>query len=148
MEITCPLFSNEENIPQKYACDGENINPPLVISGDVPPDTKSLALVIFDPDAPGKGWVHWVLWNMDPGTRTIEESFVPAGAVEGMTDFEKPGYGGPCPPRGETHHYQFRLYALDAFLDIPESSTMGDFDVAIGGHVLDYAVLVGIYGRA
>ncbi|HBP01227.1 MAG: Phospholipid-binding protein, PBP family [Candidatus Moranbacteria bacterium GW2011_GWE1_49_15] len=146
MKITSPLFSDGESIPQRYTCDGEDINPPLNISGDIQPGTRSLALTVFDSDAPGKGWVHWMLWNMEPETKAIGENSVPAGAAQGMTDFGRPGYGGPCPPSG-THRYEFRLYALDAMLDIPETSTMKDLQMAMDGHVLDQAVLVGLYSR-
>jgi Raf kinase inhibitor-like YbhB/YbcL family protein len=146
--ITSSAFSPEGNIPTQYTCDGRNISPPLAWSS-APDGTKSLALIVDDPDAPSKTWVHWVLYNISPSQGELTEGISPhalaeLGARGGRNDFGKPNYGGPCPPSG-THHYHFKLYALDTTLD-------GDFDKeellkAMEGHVLEQAELIGKYGR-
>lgn len=145
MKIESPSFSNNEMIPPNYTCDGANVNPPLMISG-APEDAKSLVLIVDDPDAPSKTWVHWTIWNIDPDTKEILENGIPQGAVEGMTDFGIPGYGGPCPPSG-IHHYFFKLYALDITLDLSSSASAVNIQEAMQGHILDSAELIGIYGR-
>src|SRR3989344_1940186 len=141
MKIQSSAFNNNETIPVKYTCDGENINPPLSFS-DIPSDAKSLALVMDDPDAPSGTWVHWTVWNIDP--KTIE--IVPQNAIEGTTSFGKPGYGGPCPPSG-THRYFFKLYALDNTLQLSASSTKEDLEKAMEGHIIGQTDLVGLYKR-
>ncbi len=143
MKIESPSFKNNEVIPSKYTCDGEDINPPLIISG-VPNNTASLVLIVDDPDAPGGTWVHWTLLNIDPKTTEIAEDSVPKGAIEAMTDFGSPGYGGPCPPSG-THRYFFKLYALDVVLSLNLSATAKDIYQAMEGHVTSSAELVGLY---
>lgn len=139
------VFKNNEKIPAKYTCDGENINPPLEISG-VPENTKSLVLIVDDPDAPMVTWVHWTMWNIDPKTQKIEENSAPHGAVEGMTSFNKTGYGGPCPPSG-VHRYFFKLYAIDTELNLPKSDEKLDIEKEINGRILDQAELIGLYSR-
>jgi len=145
MIIRSPSFQNNGLIPLKYTCDGEDINPPLEIGG-VPESAKSLALIVDDPDAPMGTWVHWVVWNISPETKQIEEGMVPEGVMEGMTDFGRAGYGGPCPPSG-THRYFFKLYALDTELNLDNSATKEDVEEAMKGHILDSAVLIGLYKR-
>ena len=147
MIIKSSAFQNKELIPSKYTCDGEDINPPLEIEG-VPEEAKSLVLIVDDPDAPMGTWVHWVVWNISPEIKHIGEDSIPAaaGAQEGMTDFGRPGYGGPCPPSG-THRYFFKLYALDTELDLPASARKEDVEEAMKGHILDSATLVGLYKR-
>jgi Raf kinase inhibitor-like YbhB/YbcL family protein len=145
MSIESPAFNNNENIPAKYTCDAENINPELVFSG-VPSDAVSLVLIVDDPDAPVGTWVHWTVWNIDPGTASIPENSVPAGSVEGNTDFGVPGYGGPCPPSG-THRYFFKLYALDVTLDLATTAKASDVEDAMQGHILGSAELIGLYSR-
>ena len=143
--IVSPAFSENEKVPVKFTCDADNINPQLDISG-IPQGTASLVLIVDDPDAPGGTWVHWTLWNIDPATTSILENSVPSGAVEGVTDFGVPGYGGPCPPSG-THRYFFKIFALDITLDLDSSSTVTDIESAIQGHVLDSGELIGLYGE-
>jgi len=145
MKLTSPVFENNQYIPSKYTCDGEDINPPLEIS-EVPENARSLVLIVDDPDAPAGDWVHWTVWNISPETTNIAENSVPAGAVQGMTDFGQAGWGGPCPPSG-THHYQFKLYALDTQLDLDSSTKKSDLEKAMQGHILDQAMLVGLYQR-
>ncbi|EKE18517.1 MAG: hypothetical protein ACD_9C00311G0003 [uncultured bacterium] len=147
MEIKSPVFGNNEMIPKKYTCDGENINPPLEISG-VKVETQSLVLIMHDQDAPiSGGWTHWTLMNISPDTTEIKEDNVPDNSKEGQTSSGVAGYGGPCPPSG-THHYEFRLYALDTNLVLDESAKKVDIEHAMEGHIVEYAVLIGLYSRA
>jgi len=145
MLIASAAFERNSSIPKKYTCDGENVNPPLTFSG-VPENAKSLALIMDDPDAPRGTWVHWTMWNIDPSTINITVGSVPAGAVEGTTSSGKSGYGGPCPPSG-THHYYFKLYALDTTLNLNKSLEKQGLESAMEGHVLGQAELVGLYSR-
>ncbi|OGC81857.1 MAG: hypothetical protein A2788_01285 [Candidatus Abawacabacteria bacterium RIFCSPHIGHO2_01_FULL_46_8] len=146
MQLTSPAFAHNANIPAQYTCDGYDVNPTLDIA-DVPDGTQSLALIMDDPDAPRGTWVHWLVWNIDPSTTKLAENTVPAKAVEGMTSFGKPGYGGPCPPSG-THRYFFKLYALDTTLDLHFSADKAALEAAMNGHVLTQAELIGLYARA
>ncbi len=145
LNISSPAFEMHGLIPAKYTCDGLNVNPPLVIGG-VPSGTKSLALIVDDPDAPMGMWVHWVVWNMNPTTREIKENSVANGAVEGVNDFRRNAYGGPCPPSG-THRYFFKLYALDAILEISPKTNKAGLESEMKGHVLTKVEFVGIYKR-
>jgi Raf kinase inhibitor-like YbhB/YbcL family protein len=145
MKITSPAFSDGSPIPSKYTCDGNNISPPLQFS-EVPPDAKSLSLICDDPDAPGKTWVHWTLWNIDPGTNEMGEGKFPAEATQGVTDFGQVGYGGPCPPSG-SHRYFFKLYALDTKLDVPYQARKEDIEKTMEGHIMDQAQLIGTYSK-
>ncbi len=143
--VTSPAFAHNGNIPAKYTCDGDDINPRLIME-NVPPGARSLALVVDDPDAPAGTWVHWVLWNVDPGTKEIVENTVPAGAVQGRNDWQRNSYGGPCPPSG-AHRYFFRLYALDAMLNLGRNATREELQKAMKGHVIAHTELVGLYRR-
>ncbi len=145
MKISSPAFENNQFIPVKYTCDGEDINPPLQIE-NVPQGTKSLVLIVDDPDAPMGVWSHWVLFNINPSVQFIDENSSPEGAVEGLNDFKKHSYGGPCPPSG-THHYYFRLYALDTTLDLSSEASREDVLKAIKDHILGSAELIGLYQR-
>lgn len=146
MKISSPAFGENESLPSKFTCDGESINPPLGIIG-VPEKTRSLALIIDDPDAQmAGGFVHWVVFNINPGTKEIKENSVPENAIEGTTSAGQPGFVGPCPPSG-THHYQFKAYALDTTLGLDFSAKREDVEKAMEGHILDQAVLVGLYKR-
>lgn len=144
MKISSNAFENNAQIPSKYTCDAENINPPLMIS-DIPADAKTLALLVDDPDAPVGDWVHWIAWNIPPTTTEITENSAPLG-IQGTTDFGKPGWGGPCPPFG-THRYFFKIYALNTELNLPASAKKADLLKAIEGHILDQAELIGLYQR-
>ena len=146
MKLQSTAFEYNGMIPAKYTCDGQNINPQLSIS-EVPETAVSLVLIVDDPDASSGDFVHWTVWNIQPATNVeITEGALPAGGIEGMTDFGKSGWGGPCPPSG-THHYQFNLYAIDTVLDLSESATKADILRAIDGRIVDEAVLVGLYKR-
>ena len=146
MILSSPAFSNNQYIPLQYTCDGEDINPPLKID-NVPENAKSLVLIVDDPDAPSKVWVHWVLWNIPPETKEIRSGEIPEEAVEGMTDFGKTGWQGPCPPSG-AHRYFFKLYALDTTLDLPLSATKEDVEKAMQGHIIENTQLIGLYKRS
>lgn len=145
MQLTSPAFQHNEHIPRQYTCDGANVNPPLNIL-DAPKEAKSMILIVDDPDAPRGDWVHWTVWNIHPATAVIGENNVPAGAIEGQTDFGQPGYGGPCPPSG-IHRYHFKLYALDEKLMVGEQAAKADLLKAIAGHILEQSTLIGLYKR-
>ncbi len=144
-KISSPAFENNGQIPPKYACDGVNINPPLKIE-NIPKEAKSLALVFDDTDAPRGSYVHWILWNIDPGVKEIKENSVPEGAIQGMNDFKKQNYGGPCPPT-RAHRYVFKIYALDIRLNLDPSSTKADLEKAMEGHVIARTQLTGKYKK-
>lgn len=145
LSIESSAFPQNGMIPPKYTCDGPDVNPPLSI-GNIPEKTKSLALIVDDPDAPRGTWVHWVIWNLGPGTKEIPENSVPQGALQGTNDFRKQTYGGPCPPSG-IHRYFFKLYALDAALSLKAGATKAQLEEAMKGHILGQAELLGRYGR-
>jgi len=145
MKISSAAFENNSLIPSKYTCEGQEINPPLEFK-DVPEDTKSLALIVDDPDAPMKTWVHWTIWNIDAKTTQILQNSCPKGAVEGITSFGRTGYGGPCPPSG-THRYFFKLFALDKMLDLSPNSYARDIESIIEGHIIRKAELIGLYKK-
>lgn len=143
LAITSPVFKSQSAIPAKYTCDGKDINPPLHIEG-VPEQARSLALIVDDPDAPGKTWVHWVMWNI-PITHSIAEDCVPG--EQGWNDFDRIRWGGPCPPSGK-HRYYFKVYALDTLLILPPKTTKRDLEQAMANHILAYGELVGVYKKA
>lgn len=145
VRLTSPAFSMNQPIPAQFSCDGQDMNPPLALDG-VPDTAKALALIVDDPDAPGKVWVHWTLWNVDPKLKEIRQDSVPAGAVQGRNDFGKDAWGGPCPPGG-THRYRFRLFALKQKLELPAGAAEPALVKAMEGKILDQAELVGTYTR-
>ncbi len=145
IKISSPAFENGGKIPKQYTCDGGNVNPPLKIENALS-NAKSLALVFDDIDAPGRSYVHWIAWNIDPGSKEIRENSVPEGAVQGVNGFKKRNYGGPCPP-GRAHKYLFRIYALDTLLNLNPESTKKDLEKAMEGHILSRAQLTGLYKR-
>jgi Raf kinase inhibitor-like YbhB/YbcL family protein len=143
MRISSPDFRNNGMMPGKFTCDGENVNPCLVIEG-IPQAARSLALVVDDPDAPMGTWVHWVVYDM-PLLSRIEQDAVQGR--QGTNDFGKGNYGGPCPPSG-THRYFFKLYALDTVLGLKEGLSKKELERSMQGHILEKAELVGLYKRA
>jgi hypothetical protein len=154
LSISSPSFSNGGEIPERHTCEGKDVSPELRFDG-VPQGAKSLALIVHDPDAPDPkapkiDWVHWVLYNLPPQTRSLpegtRESSLPAGTLSGMTDFKKTGYGGPCPPIGR-HRYFFVLYALDAMLPDLGTPTRQRLEREIAGHVLGKAETMGTYQK-
>lgn len=145
MKISSPAFNNAENIPAKYTCDGQEASPPLLIE-ETPEGAKSLALLVEDLDAPAGLWVHWTVWNIDPKISAINENEVPVGAIQGATSNRDIGWHGPCPPSG-THRYFFRIYALDAELDLPVGASAQELRKKIETHKIDSAEMFGFYGR-
>ncbi len=143
--VTSSAFAEGKAIPSRYTCEGRNISPPLSFV-TVPAGTRSLALIVDDPDAPAGTWVHWVVWNIPPDAHRVAEGGLPPGAREGVNDFRRNSYGGPCPPSG-THRYYFRVYALDTTLDLSPSSNRAALEKAINGHVLASGQLMGTYRR-
>jgi len=150
-QISTAAFPPGDAIPKKFTCDGRDVSPPL--SWTHPPGgTLSLALIMDDPDAPVGTWVHWVLYDLPPDTRELAEGVakqepLPGGGRQGRNDFRKIGYGGPCPPPGKPHRYFFKLYALDAKLNLKGSPAKADLERAMQGHILAQAELMGRYGR-
>lgn len=139
-------FEQDQEIPRKHGYKNGNSSPPLKISG-IPSGTKSLALIMDDPDAidaVGKVWVHWVVWNINPSNADFSEGSVPQNAVEGQTDFGQIGYGGPAPPDKE-HTYVFKMYALDTKLELPDTSDKSRVEDAMKNHILEKATLKGRY---
>lgn len=145
VKLESKAFANNGKIPEKYTCNGENISPPLRIT-EIPENAVSLVLIVDDPDAPGKTWVHWVIFNISPGVRNMDEGEIPIGSIQGVNDFGNNEYGGPCPPSGE-HRYMFRLYALDTQLDLLDDVKKQDVERAMNGHVIDETTLVGLYSK-
>ena len=151
LQITSTDFGPNGVIPKKYTCDGEDVSVPLRWS-ESPTGTKSFALISDDPDAPVGTWVHWVLYDLPPETRELEEGLpktdaLPNGGKQGMTDFGRVGYGGPCPPPGSFHRYFFKLYALDTKLNLPPKQTKGQLLKAMEGHILAQGELIGRHKR-
>ncbi len=151
ISISAEAFKDGGNIPAVYTCDGRNISPALTWSG-IPAGTKSIALIVDDPDASRGTFVHWVLFNIPPDARGLPEA-VPEnqtlkdGSRQGNTSYGEAGYGGPCPPPGKPHRYYFKVYALDTKLDLPAGATKADVEKAMDGHILAKGELIGKYGR-
>lgn len=150
MKIFSKAFKNGEKIPKKYTCDGQDISPPIKWE-DIPENTKTLVLICEDPDAPGKTWVHWVLFNIPPEIEELPEGVenkekLENGAIHGVNDWGRLGYGGPCPPSG-THRYYFRLYALDTELKLEPGDKKEEVVEAMKDHIIDQAELMGTYSR-
>jgi Raf kinase inhibitor-like YbhB/YbcL family protein len=149
--VTSSAFQSSADIPRKYTCDAEDISPPLRWA-NAPARTKSFALIADDPDAPGGTWVHWVIYDLPPETKELAEGAAKSetlanGAKQGVNDFRKVGYGGPCPPAGASHRYYFKLYALDAPTNLKPRATKQQLLEAIKGHALGEAELIGRYKR-
>ena len=144
MKLSSPAFEPGGEIPVRYTCDGEDINPPLFIQG-VPEHARSLALIVDDPDAPQGTMTHWLLWNLDPRTTEIPEDSVPPQARQGKNSFGTLGYEGPC-PASTTHRYRFQLYALNTRLTLPQG-TRAELEQAIQHTFIDQVTIVGRYGR-
>jgi Raf kinase inhibitor-like YbhB/YbcL family protein len=151
VQVTSSAFKEGSSIPQTYTCDGKDVSPALEWSG-APENTKSFALICDDPDAPRGTWTHWVLFDLPPSTNKLPEG-VPSdktlanGGKQGVNDFGKVGYGGPCPPRGKPHRYFFKVYALDGKLALEPGTTKRQVEEAMKGHILAEGRLVGTYAR-
>lgn len=155
MEITSPAFAHQGTIPKRHTCDGADVSPRL--EWEAPPGgTRSLVLIMDDPDAPPGLWVHWTLFNLAAETRYLPEDLAKdarlpgaarQGKVWGVDTFSRHGYWGPCPPPGEPHRYFFKIYALDTALALSPDATKTDLEEAMRGHVLAQGELIGMYGR-
>ncbi len=150
LQVASTSFKEGQLIPRHYTCDGVNISPPLEWSG-VPQSAKTIALVADDPDAPGGTWVHWIFYNLPAANIGLVENLpadesLKAGGFQGKNDFGKIGYGGPCPPSG-THHYYFRVYAVDSELPLKAGATKAELLKAMEGHILAQGQLMGTYAR-
>jgi Raf kinase inhibitor-like YbhB/YbcL family protein len=143
MRITSPAFESNQEVPTTYTCEGLNISPPLQFE-EVPAATQSMVLMVEDPDAPGKAWVHWLVFNIPPTTTLVEEGTIPEGGVEGVANGGTHGYEGPCPPSGE-HRYVFTLYAINTVLALDPLANKDEVIKSIEGFILERADLVGIY---
>ena len=151
MQLTSTAFAEGQAIPSKYTCDGQNVSPPLSWTG-APAGTKSLALIIDDPDAPSGTWVHWLVYDLPDTARDLPEGlpksqYIPGGAKQGLNDFKHLGYGGPCPPAGKAHRYYLKLYALDRVLELKPGATKKDIERAMEKHTLAEGQLMGTYKR-
>lgn len=154
MNLTSTAFKDQASIPSVHTCEGKDISPALAW-GDMPPNTKSLVLIVDDPDAPDPvapkmTWVHWILYNL-PATsvglaEAISTASLPEGTLEGLNDWKRTGYGGPCPPIGR-HRYFFKLYALDALLPDLGPATKATLETAMKGHIIQHIELVGTYQK-
>lgn len=141
--ISSTAFQHNGHLPIKYSCKGQDISPPLTIL-DPPSNAVSLALLMDDPDASSRPWVHWVLWNIPPTVTDIAENSTPQGALTGKNDWNENSYGGPCPPSG-THRYYFKLYALDKTLTLTQGATKSDLENAMSGHILSQTEIIALY---
>jgi Raf kinase inhibitor-like YbhB/YbcL family protein len=142
LQISSTAFNKNELIPKKYTCDGENISPPISIE-NIPAEAKTLAIILEDPDAPISTWIHWLIWNI-PVTHQIKENRV--NGKQGLNDFSKHFYCGPCPLSG-LHRYVFKIYALDTILNLPDNAKKNQLQRAMAGHIVGYGELVGLYKR-
>lgn len=148
-------FDSGDPVPAKYTCEGANVSPPFTLN-NVPDEAQSIAVIADDPDAPGKTFVHWVVFNLPADTNSLPEDLdleadIEGGSVvpaEGVNDFGDLGYGGPCPPPGSTHNYHFRFYALDATLELENGATKKQLTQAMDGHVLAEADVIGSFQRS
>jgi len=151
IKLTSKAFNEGQAIPRGYTCDGANVSPPLEWTG-VPKSAKTLAIVADDPDAPAGTWVHWVLYNLPSDVIGMVENTPPietlsGGGMQGTNDFQKIGYGGPCPPRG-SHRYFFKIYALDSELPLKPGASKVDLEPAMEGHIISQGQLIGTYRRS
>jgi Raf kinase inhibitor-like YbhB/YbcL family protein len=142
LTVKSPSFQNNNFIPAKFTCDGAGVNPELDIA-DLPANTKSIALIVDDPDAPSGTFDHWVMWNI-PVTTIIKENSTPG--IQGKNGKKENNYAGPCPPEG-THHYHFEIYALDTVLDLPSTTDRLLLEKAMESHVINFGELIGLYKR-
>ena len=151
LTVSSSAFKEGDRIPAKYTCQGQDVSPPLAW-GEPPAGTQSVALIVDDPDAPGGVFTHWVLFNIPPDSRNLPEAVptqaeLASGALQGKTDFGRIGYGGPCPPPGRPHRYQFTLYALDQPLGLEGGASKKQLLSAMEGHILAQGQLTGTYQR-
>lgn len=142
IDVSSAAFNENGFIPRRYTCDGKDVNPALNFD-HIPGEAQSLAIIVDDPDAPAGTWVHWVIWNI-PVTHHLKEGNTIG--TQGINDFNKQIYRGPCPPKG-THRYFFKVYALDCKLEIPGRSNKAELEKAMTGHILGFGELIGLYKK-
>jgi len=151
LSMKSPAFADGDPIPKKHSCQGEDVSPALTWDG-IPAEAKSIALIVDDPDAPGGTWVHWLAYNIPPSTQGLPEA-VPGrkvgedGMKQGRNDFGRISYGGPCPPPGKAHRYFFKIYALDAILDLEAGASRAQLEAAMKSRILAEGRLVGTFRR-
>jgi Raf kinase inhibitor-like YbhB/YbcL family protein len=145
IQLTSSAFKDGDMLPRMYTCDDKNVSPPLAWSG-IPNGTVGLAIIMDDPDAPSGTFVHWVLYNLSPELTSLDQGMTGKG-LDGKNDFNRLGYGGPCPPRGSTHRYFIKLYALDILLDLKTGASKSQVESLMRGHILAQGQLMGKYGR-
>jgi len=143
LDITSSAFSHLGTIPLKYTCEGGNVSPPLNID-KIPEETKSLVLIVDDPDAASRTWAHWIVWNIPP-VKKIKENSVPG--IQGTNDFTQHHYIGSCPPSGGVHHYHFKIYALKQMLELDEGTTKAELEKAMSPHIIAFGEIIGLYKR-
>jgi Raf kinase inhibitor-like YbhB/YbcL family protein len=146
INVTSPAFGNNAAIPARYTCSGADVSPPIRWSG-LPGGAQSIALTVVDPDAPGKPFVHWVVFNSPVSSELPEGGPPPEGSLQGRNDFGTNGYRGPCPPPGTPHHYHIRVYALDTKHSLRSGATESEFEEASKGHVVGMGELIGTFRR-
>lgn len=151
MSMTSAAFDGGATIPKKFTCSGADVSPALAWSG-VPSGTKSICLIVHDPDAPVGDWVHWVLYDLPADAAGLPENIektekLANGAMQGVNDFRRVGYGGPCPPPGPAHRYFFKVFALDQKVNLPAKATRAQLERAMEDHILGKAELMGKFGR-
>lgn len=144
MQLVSPAFKDQQSLPEKFTCKGDNFSPPLHFK-NVPQGTESLALLVDDPDSPSGTFIHWLIWNVEPDTTKIAER---SGlGFRGRNDFGVIGYKGPCSPIGKSHRYVFHLYALDKILNLPDGASRREVERAMQGHILESAQLTALFGE-
>jgi len=151
LKLSSASFQADGDIPSKFTCDAQDVSPALAWS-DPPVETRSFALIVDDPDAPTKTVVHWVLYNLPAGTRSLPEAIatdaaLSNGSLQGRNDHGTIGYSGPCPPHGPTHHYFFKLYALDSMIDLKADAGKDELEGAMDGHILTQSQLIGRFAH-
>lgn len=146
MKLKSKAFENNQQIPKRHTCDGENLSPPLSIE-EIPDGTKSMAVIVEDPDAPVGIFTHWLVWNMPPQFDELPEGSPPPSSLQGINGFGDEKWGGPCPPPGPEHRYIFKIFALDTILELKKEVRKPLLEEAIEGHIIDQAELIGLYGR-
>jgi Raf kinase inhibitor-like YbhB/YbcL family protein len=151
LTLSSSSFEPGKNIPVKYTCDGDDISPQLSWDG-APEGTETFALIVDDPDAPGRTFTHWIIYNIPARRNELPEGvrgekIIKKNCSQGLNDFRQMGYGGPCPPHGKPHHYHFHLYALDTVIDVPSGVPRSAVQGAMKGHILAEAEIVGLYQR-
>jgi Raf kinase inhibitor-like YbhB/YbcL family protein len=149
--LESPAFENGGRIPEKYTCAGLDSSPPLRWRGQ-PPETRSFTIIVEDPDAPGGTFTHWIIYNIPADVNRLDEGIelageLPGGMMQGLNDFGRLGYGGPCPPPGKPHRYVFKVYALDTVLELGPAASKDEVSKLMRGHILAEATLTGIYSR-